>query len=473
MPFIRPGRSFSTVVGTISRTNNNDTIAAGDGGDPIPETAIWVGPSGNDTTGAGTYASPYATFTKAFTIVSSGGTVAAKNGTYTGSTKMMGGGGQPPAGTSGNLTRIRAETDGGVVIDGQGSATPMTISVDYISIEGFKFLNGETGGYYVANLFGDFCQMKRCAIGNGGSSNFDGMTSIGGSNNLLEDCWAWGRGKAGFEVNARNNTFRRCVARPDTYGGTLGHQGFLTYADPDDGNLFENCIVIDQGTTTSPFEWKGGWRTRDMSANYAQTLKGCIVLNSPYSGYQTACTSLENCIAWDVAFEGGIKEDSDDSGYSIVNCTVGETTAGGIRIVTSSITNCLHVNVSGGNSTGSYCHYDGTTSPGGTNVTTGSSGLLYLPRIESGSACDGTGSGGADKGANVLKRYVNGTLTDDNLWPWPYEDRIKSDFSTDFGLSGVTPTRGFCTGTSIGGGSQTLTKYIWEYLGNEIPSGIY
>jgi hypothetical protein len=37
----------------------------------------------------------------------------------------------------------------------------------------------------------------------------------------------------------------------------------------------------------------------------------------------------------------------------------------------------------------------------------------------------------------------------------------------------VTGARGFCAGTSLGGYPQTLTRYIWEYLGNEIPATIY
>jgi hypothetical protein len=33
--------------------------------------------------------------------------------------------------------------------------------------------------------------------------------------------------------------------------------------------------------------------------------------------------------------------------------------------------------------------------------------------------------------------------------------------------------RGFATGNSKDGAPQTLTKYIWEYLGNQIPPEVY
>jgi len=43
---------------------------------------------------------------------------------------------------------------------------------------------------------------------------------------------------------------------------------------------------------------------------------------------------------------------------------------------------------------------------------------------------------------NILKRYVDGQLTDIDLWPWPYEDIIRQDM----------------------GMSQTITEYVREQL---------
>jgi hypothetical protein len=36
----------------------------------------------------------------------------------------------------------------------------------------------------------------------------------------------------------------------------------------------------------------------------------------------------------------------------------------------------------------------------------------------------GQGAGGR-QGARLCHRYVNGTLTEEKLWPWPMDDRIK------------------------------------------------
>jgi hypothetical protein len=102
--------------------------------------------------------------------------------------------------------------------------------------------------------------------------------------------------------------------------------------------------------------------------------------------------------------------------------------------------------------------------------------LKYITRIEPASPLKGAGAGGADIGANIVYQYgVSGmfygdagynTLTTTTLWPWPNEDRIKTE------MCGAT-TRGFCaTGKRLDGvNASTLTSYIWEALGNSIPTG--
>ena len=59
-----------------------------------------------------------------------------------------------------------------------------------------------------------------------------------------------------------------------------------------------------------------------------------------------------------------------------------------------------------------------------------------------------------------------------SMWPFPNESLIKTKMAA-YSNSGVSGARGFCTGTSKDGTTQTLTKYIWEYLGNQLPSDIY
>jgi hypothetical protein len=93
-------------------------------------------------------------------------------------------------------------------------------------------------------------------------------------------------------------------------------------------------------------------------------------------------------------------------------------------------------------------------------------GMLYLPRIEDGSTLKTLGEAGGQIGPQIVKKMgTSGTLFDDSgfetltaddLWPWPNEARIKTDFS-EIALRGFTATSG------------SLTDYIWEMLGNPSP----
>jgi hypothetical protein len=92
-------------------------------------------------------------------------------------------------------------------------------------------------------------------------------------------------------------------------------------------------------------------------------------------------------------------------------------------------------------------------------------------------------------GAILLKRYgASGTrwgqagydqITSVDLWPWPFQDVIKSVFRE---VNNVPPgnspvfndtTRGFAaTGTALYGGAITISSYIWEYLGAPCPQTV-
>jgi hypothetical protein len=63
------------------------------------------------------------------------------------------------------------------------------------------------------------------------------------------------------------------------------------------------------------------------------------------------------------------------------------------------------------------------------------------------------------------------TVTDENLWSFSNENKIKEFMSaTVRGVSGIYV---ITAGLSKAGSPLTLTKYVWEYLGNQIPCEIY
>lgn len=121
-------------------------------------------------------------------------------------------------------------------------------------------------------------------------------------------------------------------------------------------------------------------------------------------------------------------------------------------------------------------------------------GLQYLPRIEAGSSLQSAGLSGGRVGANITTFIgKSGTFYGDvgydqetgiSMWPFPHEDTFKEQLQsytyTGLTRSGATETlsgnRGFANSSAKqlnGVTDVTLTSYIWEYLGNEMPIEIY
>ena len=113
--------------------------------------------------------------------------------------------------------------------------------------------------------------------------------------------------------------------------------------------------------------------------------------------------------------------------------------------------------------------------------------IKYLPRLEAGCPLWTAGASGSRVGANIIYQYGKpGTLWGDagynllqdgtngqdtvNLWPFPNEGLIKRKMQA-YSNHSINGARGFCgAGYGLYGGPITLTSYIWEYLGNPMPS---
>jgi hypothetical protein len=80
--------------------------------------------------------------------------------------------------------------------------------------------------------------------------------------------------------------------------------------------------------------------------------------------------------------------------------------------------------------------------------------------------------GASSRGATVVKRYTDGTLTDVDLWPFPNQDAIKQDLCAGpdgTKLNGVNiNTRGH-NATGFCASGKSLTGYVWEQLGSASP----
>lgn len=457
--------------------------------------------------------------------MSSGDTLVIGDGTYTEVIPIYG---VPiPSGYAGSpdvYTTVQAENNQAVTINGT-----LTVGGAYIKVDGIK-INASGAGFAVSAYGANHIKFIRCSaygtVNTGNVSVFDATNS---SYILFEECWAWGTGRYKFLAYQSDHViFRRCVSRHDYHTGDFSNQcaNFTTYDATD--FLIQNSIGINSGLANRSNGQLYGSVWSENNANVVNSGKivGNIFLNirglgaiNDYKHVGAAERVIEDNVVWNS--EGGIFVGIQDgtAATSLINrTTVGDIIgpqddtsfvwgvgvmagdywshypAGQAVINNSIIDNSERYGISEW-LTSDYNDVNGSglanwggrwQSPlQGTNdiaVDPKINGLKYLPRIEDPSILKTAGIGGGQMGAQIInKRGTDGalwgeagydTLTTDSLWPFPNEDLIKSDFASYSG-PGPAGARGFATGTSIDDSPQTLTKYIWEYLGNQIPGEIY
>jgi len=353
----------------------------------------------------------------------------------------------------------------------KGQEGSIGVQVNYVKVDGFIF--DQVNSLYPphnGSIGGNFNKLTRSIFRRAGiQDNWGGLLIIGGSNNLIEDVAGVGACRYCFEQGGptgivKNNIWRRVVGRFDYSGSDQPKRTITTYGN-DSGtgvsdHLYQNVIAldgndVDTGRATGDVKYSaigvGKTATR-------VTFEGSIVLNEKvtYAGIFASVwgtgNKVVNSLVWDLG---------------------GGASASGIRAdEPSTIVDQVTI---GGKIPGTYYL------------------LQFASATPTNSALGGTYANLLNTPAAVImKRYgVSGTLwgepgynqlTTDDLWPWPYEDKIKAVFaepnnppsgSTYFPTVNNT-TRGFAaSGNGLYGGPVTLTSYIWEYLGSPMPSGIY
>jgi hypothetical protein len=449
----------------------------------------YVDASVADDAGNGSSGSPKKYIGSGLALLSSSGgdLLVVRNGTYSTTNDRMTG---IPDGTSGAYNLVRAENDGGAVIT---AADGFDIASSYVQIEGFKF-----SGAYNKTVSGNHIKIKRCAFVGGPSGGNNVNLDFEGSYNLLEDCWIYGAGGR-YKVimwRADHLILRRVVIRDDggwTSDNSDPEAGVVVY---ETSNVeLQNVIVIDSILTTYDNDNVGAFYVTGHAGNPPSNnvnFTGCMALNNRRAGWHNDTDDGgAGCTVTDTVIYGTESEGMGTSNTSM-NITGDRITMGNIgdrfignwgdrSIAISDSVFWSSANASSGTVAVTYSDAYGQNDFSGSgviHVNPLTNGLLYLPRIEAASILKTAGSGGTQAGAQILyKMGTDGTLYGENgydtltpnaLWPWPYESRIKADFAS---VSGGA--RGFATGTSRDGSEQTLTRYIWEYLGNTIRCEIY
>lgn len=489
----------------------------------VDAATYYVATTGSDG-GTGSDNSPWATIGYGTSHMSSGDTLVVKAGTYQDLPNFINSRAHSiPSGTALQYTTIRAENPFSVRIKNTGPLNywdnMVLLSGDYIQVDGFIFdMTNSADPEYNATVDGNYNKITRSIFRRTGkTSEYGGWVYVGGSYNLIEDCAGVGSARYGFSTGGPTatsayNIFRRCVGRIDYTDSNQPKATFNAYGN-NSGNqvhdiLFQNCIAIDgkRGPSTNEDTYGGFYFPKNATNIF---VRGSIALNveAGHAGYfvkelQGQNIVVDNSIAWG-GYGGSWIAGLRANGSTPGPLTFNHMTVGGYPTAyynydsasTRTLTNSLFY----ANATLTSADYGWTTvtnnafSPAsqkiGSNAVTNNVALLYLVRAEPATGLASAATDGADIGANITKRHgQSGTLwgqtgydqpTQMALWPWPRESQIKAVFSeTNNPPSGMTPStnntrRGFCADTDQFGKAMTLTRYIWQYLGNQIPSDIY
>jgi hypothetical protein len=332
-----------------------------------------------------------------------------------------------------------------------------------------------------------------------------------------------------------HNIWRSNIARRDFYhsGGDSNHYGsFTTYFAATNDVFFQNSISVDSTTAGNigvDENWYSNASLYTANGGKGVTVNGFVSINDEGIAaiLESATTASITNGAWymnevdgqsdgiysyaanpysHIIVHGAVNDPGNDGakGFWQVSGTVSGLTNSifyGNQVGLQSVSNADYNDVNG-NSTA----YAGMSA--GANdksYAPTSNGLLYPVRIESGSNLATAGSGGGQIGPTILY-YIGragstascgGTVDNDlscqtytdtgwneiqdgqsgrelvKLWPFPNEDKIKTMMAA-YDLHGVSGARGFAaSGNDTWGQPITLTRYIWEYLGNQIPDDIY
>lgn len=486
----------------------------------------YIAPTGNDSTGNGSTGTPWLTLSEAFTNMSGGDTLIVKDGTYTGIDNMMTETRIPPVGSPGAWTIIKAEHDGMAVFDGENTKVtafygPMThVGPVYWQFEGLVWRRSTGCCFQVVRA--SHIKLLRCGAEDASADAVNFYLGRNADYSLMENCYAWGDGRYKFEFYQSTGVIlRNCVGRMDVVENSGGPIGVFTLYSCHNAEA-QNCIAIDcdqpDRYDSGGGQWAGAMTVVCTDAPSSNAgFKQCIALNVDINAGSIAQNSysadsyLDNCIFWDIQSPAGNYLFSDRGDRTRWNsCTVGCSSTP-YRLIGNgdgdrnlSMRNCVFYNNYSGsnqilmgytdrnydafylnNSTPSLMNSEtNSVNPFWNNISNPTGGIKYITRIESGSNLDGQGESGADIGANATTLIgTSGTLygetgyntdTEVSMWPFPNEDLIKTKMAA-YEYEGVVSTRGFCSPENQLNGTDeiTLTSYIWEYLGNEMPADIY
>ena len=357
------------------------------------------------------------------------------DGRYTGGESMI----DPPRGLHGTPEApitVKALNEGAVEIDGEGQRRPVLLSGnDHFILGGF---NAHSAGPKNATVVGLSRSrrniVRRVCAWDASDGNTDVIGVHHGEHNLFEDCAAWGIARKTYSNSQGGNytTYRRCFGR---WEGCTAVGPKMTYSCFYNSHhiMFENCIGTWDGRRMpeahqamgydgKPFtNWGTGPKEPRAYEDYAvDQAYGVFSADNYYPDIKMPRNGpyLYGCIAYVLpapklrAFSGvyqiGWGRERDDG--HIENCLAyvhpAVTTAGpAFGLFEFSGENLTAV---GGATQFKRSEIDLVRqSESGEEIVAERGHLLDTPG-----------------GATILRRYENGELTNEPLWPWPMDQRI-------------------------------------------------
>jgi len=472
---------------------------------PLLADTHYVSTTGSDVGDCTTQLSACLTFNYGISKMIGGDVLEIADGTYSGSENNLDKNSNIPAGTNGNYTIIKAANIDAnmshVVITSKFNfavnSSEASREIHHVEFHGLKIKNN-----LFKNVSGHHIKVFNTGFEGGPATKNTMVVSIGhnnlstASNNILfEDVWSYGfGGRYNLMVfNSENIIIRRAVIRHDggwACDGSNPESGMTIY-----NSRFvqlQNVIVLDsisdKNTTGGKCQGFMGFYNVSNSAGVTKhentRTVGSIALNNAvntgmaWDDFNPIPNALlENSVIYNNG--KGITANGTFKDVTIRNVTIAANPDHGIaKFGTNNayhISNTIIYNNSGNALKNTsvdadvVCYSNGSNNGCTTsNVDPTTSGLLYLPRIETGSFLESAGAGSTQIGARIINKIgASGTLygeinydteQGDALWPWPNENRIAADLC-------AVRNVGFCVASS-------LTDYIWSALGTVTPVNI-
>jgi len=360
-----------------------------------------------------------------WSVAAPGKTLCLLDGVYKGTESMI----DPPdnlSGTAGHPITIRALNDGGARIDGEGVRRPVLLNYnDYFVLEGFNAHS--SSGTVVAINRSNNTIVRRVAAWDAADSNTEIFGAHWSTNTLFEDVAGWGIARKIFQGSQGGNylTCRRCWGRWEG-SHVVGPKMTYTLAYNNYYMTVENSI--------------GTWSGEKMKKTY-------VLLD--YKGQPWTGNGAGTYTNYDVNQPYGIfavdANPDDPKTYAKILGSIAYVTgqdrfhARQLYFVTKldyfDIINSVAY-IQPGTYTGTmpFALYN-LSSP---NVAValvansltgfGSTASIFSSQWRKTNVVDGATPPGniytSSSGAQICKRYKDGVLTNEPLWPWPMNQRI-------------------------------------------------